>query len=722
MPSSAYAPTVPGVTEPASTSKRLPEVLRAVRLVDDEGAPLKPNDRAGDLARVARGWYEAWEWYYAETKQCLAMENGAQFGYWNLRERRWVSTPESRNPDVIRIAINLIKPAVDQAKAMLTAERPRFGATAATSEGSDLAAGDAANELTEYFWRAKGLGRKYEKTARSAFSTGTAFVLVEWDTSLGAPTVIGASVGEDGEPQARFGMSGDIRFTVTQREQVAFDPASRDEQEGVGLFIKRRMSRARLLALFPEKDDVVLSDSGDDDEDPTWGRGEEYVERYSPATGGSGDDSTYESDEVTVYTFYLRASPDRPQGGMFIFTSEGKSLYEGDNPVYPSYEELQAGELWPEINWPVIALYGDERDNSPVGRGRTLDAIPIQKAVNGAFSKAVQHAALIANAKPILPGRSDFEWTDIPGQVIRTRRGESARDFGYLTPPQMPDAYMAIVNTGRELIENSMGINASSSGTTPTADASGRLVQQLQQRDQTRIAPIKAGLDHKWAVIVTLGLRFFRRHAEHKRRLLIVGENKAQALKFFDRSSLAAGTDVMVYNNTSIPTDPNQKMLWLMNFGTVLAQAKDERQEDLYIELANMRDLKGHLDKRSPHRVKALRNNRMLLMGEIPIPSPWDNAMVHKATLEELLCSEEWQRKVEQEEMDPAGMGQSELAEVAGLLWEHWTEMTLGALEPEPMPGDAGGMPPAPGAPQGLAMSSPSSEMTPANGSMTPTG
>lgn len=695
----------------------MPEVHRAVSETNDDGSPRTADDRAKDLHDLALGWYESHEWYYAETKQCLAMENGAQFGYWNLRERRWVSTPESRSPDVIRIPINLIKPAVDQAKAMLTAERPVMGATAATSEGADLASGEAANELTEHQWRFHQLTRKYESTARAAFSTGTSFVLVEWDRSKGPLYVSGASVGEDGEIVPTHAMQGDLRFTVLQREMVAFDPASREEQDGVGLFVKRRMSRSRLMALFPDRKEVLLKSDGGDDCDPSHGRGEEYVERFSPATGSAGDESTHVADELTVYTFYLRASSDRPQGGTFIFTSEGKALYEGPNEVYPTFEESTSGELWPRVNFPVFVLYGDQRENSPWGRGRTLDAIPIQKAVNGAFSKAIQHAALIANAKPILPGRSDFEWTDIPGQVIRTRRGERAADFGYLNPPPMPQEYLQIVNTGRELIENSMGINAASNGGSPTSDASGRLAQQLQQRDQTRIAPIKAALDMKWAEIITYALRLFRRHADQKRRVLIVGENGAQALRFFDKSSLAAGTDIMVFNDQSIPRDPSQRMLWLLNFSTVLGQAKDEQERDLMLDLMRLRDLKGHLEKRSPHRVEALRNNRMLLMGEIPIPKPHNNALTHLATLEELLCSEEFQRKVEQEKGAPGSMGQSQLEEAAGWLWQHWTEMSLGQMEPAAAPG--GGMvPPEPGTPEGLAMSSPLPAPSPAIGAM----
>ena len=694
------APTIPGVTEPAAYERRLPQALRAVALKDDDDRPRTPDDRAGDLLEEGRRWFEAWEWAYREAREIIAHENGAMWGFTNPYNGRYVSTPEAKVADQIRITVNLMKPAVSQAESMLTSEKPVFGCGAATSEGSDLAAAEAGNELLEFFWRFHGLGEKYRSTARGAFSIGTTFLLTEWDQAAGpiAPSQNRIMSNEDGTFGPEFESQGDLKFTVLQREQVAFDPSARDENGGVGLFTRRRMSRARLLQdpRFKGRSAVLQEFDGDDSSIPD-DRGEEYVERFSPATGRAGEDPQNAQDELTVYTFYLRASATHPQGATYIFTDEGRSLFEGVNEVYPSSQEVAGGELWPPHNWPVTVMIGDRRENCPWGRGRSLDAIPLNKAVNGAFSKAVQHVALIANAKPYLPKGIDFEWTDEPGQVIRYGRNYQPGSFGYLNPPQMPPEYMTIVNGGRELIENSYGIGASSQGQAPTSDASGRLVQQLQQRDQTRITPIKAALDAKWAEAMTYALRLFRRHASVKRRILILGENGVMALRFFEGASLAAGTDVMCFNDQSIPRDPTKRMLWMMNFTTMLSQSKDDQQRDLLLDLMRLRDFKGYLEKQSPHRVKALRHNRMLLMGEVPIPSPWDHALTHKSTLEEFLCSEEYERKV-LEQKGEGGAAPSRLEEAAGWLWQYYAEQAQAELMPQMAP-----------PPDGLAMSTPQS-------------
>lgn len=685
-----FSPTIPGVTAPAPWDRDVPDALRAVRTVNDEGDEIPEKERGRHLVTLARKTFEAHDWYYREVVEIQAMKNGAQFGFWNKAQQRFVSVADSADENVIRIPVNLIKPAIDQATAMLTAERPIFGAAAATSEGSDSASAEAADAILEHLWRFHCLGEIYRDTAEGAFSEGTAFVLVEWDKSRGAPQRVLAMDPETGMPTMDVQPQGDLKFTPLQRDQVGFDPAAQHPHGGSYVVIRRRLSRAYLLDAFPDRKEDLRKSSDRE----RFERAEEFVARYSPATGRADAIGSDDEDSLTVYTFFYSSCRKYPQGMTLYVTEEGAILYEGDNEVYPTEEEIAQGEQWPAIAWPLFTVRGDRRGNSPWGRGRTLDAMPIQKAVNGCFSKAVQHAAMIANAKPYLPKNLDFQWTDKPGEVIRYGRGHNPGSFGYLAPPPMPQEYVTIVNMGRELIENGMGINAASNGGSPTSDASGRLAENLQQRDQTRIAPIKAAMDEVWGGIATLGLFYFRRYADGKRKIQVVGENGATALKYLDRSALAAGTDVLVYNDQSIPRDPTRRMLWLMNFSTMLSGAKDEQQRALLLDLARLRDFKGYLEKQSPHRVKALRFNRMLELGEVPIPSPWDHPLTFRATLEEYLQSEQFSRKVESERMDPQNAGQSPTEEIAGFLWEHYSQQL--AMQMGGAPASPGGGPPAP--------------------------
>jgi len=675
---------------PAAWERGAPAPRLALRPTNDDGTERSSKDIGRSIVEVCRDAYEAHDWYYREVTEIGAMVNGAQFGFWNKAQQRFVSVADSTDENVIRIPVNQLKPAGDQATAMMTAERPIFGASAATSEGSDSAAAEISDAIMESMWRFQCLGEMYRDTANDAFNLGTAFLLAEWDTERGGFRHE-MSVGDDGEPVDEWLPNGDCKFTVVQRDQVAFDPAAKTPQEGAFVSIRRSMSRAYLIEAYPE----FAKELRKGYDRNRFERSEDYLARYSPPTGRADSAGSGTDDSLLTYTVFYSATRKMPHGKAIIVTDDGLILHEGDNDVYPTEEEVEQGEQWPSINWPLFTLRGDRRGNSPWGRGRMLDAIPIQKAVNGMFSKAVQHGALIANAKPYLPKGLDFKWTDAPGQVIRYSRAFQPNSFGYLNPPPMPPDYLNIVSMGREIIENIIGINAASNGSSPTADASGRLSENLQERDQTRMAPIKASIDEIWAQIMTYALRLMRRYASHERRVQIVGENGVTAMKLFDRSALAAGTDVLVYNDQSIPRDPSRRMLWLMNFSTMLANAKDEQQRALLLDLARLRDFRSYLEKQSPHRVKALRHNRMLELGEVPIPDPWDHALTHRATLEEYLCSESYSLRVEREQQE--GQGYSQTEEVAGFLWEHYSQQEQIQMGVAPGGGPPGA-PPTPGA------------------------
>jgi hypothetical protein len=278
------------------------------------------------------------------------------------------------------------------------------------------------------------------------------------------------------------------------------------------------------------------------------------------------------------------------------------------------------------------------------------------------------------------------------------------------TPPQISTEY---VNGAENLIsklEYVIGVNAASMGQSPTSDASGRLVQGLQQRDTTRIAPLKRDHDNQWACMQNFALRLVRRHGKGERILRVVGSDQQVQMKFLETADLAAGTVVYpVHDN--LPRDPQQRILALGTIMDKLAQAKTPEIQEAYLELLRLPDLADWMQRRSPHQNKAIRNNRLLLLGEndlpegtplppgwppgTPIPAPWDNAMIHKAELERFTCSPDYLDLVKAQKADPANEGKSPVEMSAMALWSYWAQASM----PKPVlagPGAApGAAPPA---------------------------
>lgn len=717
MTTYASGPTVPGITQPAAYERNLPQVDRALHAGDNSETPEQAS-RAVALAlyELAKSWFDTHAWYYRECVENLAMVNGAQYGYYSTWENRWIPVPEVRNSYEIRLVVNLEKPIVDQATAILTQEQPQFDCAPGATEVEDAAAAETANDLTRYIWDFHRLDGKFRTTAHGAFVCGTTFVRVLWDKTAGpfAPPQFtgGDPMGVDASGAVQFGdlapqftKQGDHLFETLQRDQVAYDPGAHaiDGTDGIGVMVREKLTRARLMELYPDTFKVEsAAERLDSDGDQMR---EARVERYTPYDASwSVKSGTHDprAEEVAIYTFYMRSREGYPFGRVFVFTADGQLLEQRDNDVYPTKAESDAGEQWPNYHWPVFALYCDTRENTPWGRGRVLDMHHAQKAVNGAFSKAVQYIAIIANTKVVMPKGLDVEWTDELGQVIRYGRTYQPGSIGYVTPQStLLNDYGNVVAQGREFMENIAGVNAATQGAAPSADPSGRLAESLQARDYVRLEAIRDELYRKWALVIKYALRLFRRNATTPRRLLITGENGTTAMKFFEGAKLAAGTDVVVFNNQAVPRDPTKRMLWSMNFSTMLANAKDEQTKILLIRLMGKREFIPFLQNLNPHEAAAERMVRQLLLGQQPKARPWHHALTFDVVLTQFLSSEEFEAKAAQN---------PQMGAYAESLWQWYHQQAI------PTPALPGAVPGAQASPaQGPATTSgpPESAMTP---------
>ena len=672
MPS-FYAPTVPGITDRREGDRASPSLLTALREPD-------PKKKVALLLDVAKDWFDDQTWYYREAVESLAFYSGAQWGYWSDRESRYISKPEPRSLDQVRLTIPAIKPVVDQATALLTQESPIFGAAAAKDEAQDSAASEAANSILDYYWRQYRLVELYRDSARDALVTGTVPILVEWDSAAGAQIVKTHPDPMTGAPVPEFTMvedptapegfkveparkrQGDLKFTMLMREQVAFEPGAKRDTDGLGVCILDEWLDSDLRHAYPEKfngEDGPEAGGRDDGQHGDYERAKD-AERSSPMGRGSasGSDAKSGTKKRRVYTFYVPSCDDYPLGKMIRVTEGYEPLVEEENPVYP--KDAEPDELWPRQKSPVFFVRCDNRTTSPWGRGRVVDAIGPQRALNGVVSKFVQHVATIANTKITLPKGLDEEWDDQIGQVLRLSRLTPPGQIGYLTPPNLPQEFLVGWERLKGEIEYIFGINSATLGQAPTSDASGRLVQKLQGQDMGRIAPVKRSIDQTWGEIMRYSLFLFRRHADEKRKILVVGENDQVSVQFFDRSDLAAGTDVLVFNDQSVPRDPAQRGLWLQQFTQTLQMVQEPNWRRMLMRMYRVKDFEGFLEDLDPDEQKARRLCQLIVLGQPIYVTPADDPLAMKADLERWTKSREFELLVARQQKEAGGWSKTE--------------------------------------------------------------
>lgn len=651
------------------------------------------------LLPIAKKWFEAWKWYHDECRQTAAMLAGFQFGYWNEATNQFIASPETDERDVVMVVCNLEQAIVQQAVGILTQGDPIFGTYPGTSETGDAAASEAGDLLSRWLWRNDGMGKMLKRWAKGAFCYGLTPVLEEWDSSGGIPYVAGLEepqpvVGEGGpalaQPKRVIRFKGRNRTVTLQRDQCAFDPVAAHVYDGAGFVVKERVSMGKAVALYPGK--VKRSNP----RDPDAGKTERDAERWSPSTKRVESADARQEDAVTIYRFYVKQTDKLPFGAEVRFLDDGTFLLRTDNPAYPSEARLAAGEQWPSYDWPVFFYCGDERENCPFGRGRILDAHGLQKTFNGDLSKIVQHHAVIANTKIVIPDDVEVEWDDEVGQIISVSSRTPHGAIYYLTPPSVPQDAIPLLDKTQGLMEYVCGVNAASNGQPSSGDQSGRSLDALQSRDSVRLDTIKSGLYATVALHMEFKLRQFREYADEPRMISVVGENERVACKMLSKTSIAGGTHVVVFNDTSLPSDPSKRILALSTLATTIAQAPDERMRMVLLKLTGLHDFAGFFRSLDPHGDRAERMKRRLLLGERPQPMPWDNPLTFKAAFDDFVCSEQVETRIEQEggiapdmTPDPATgvpsgkfVAKGQFGQGVLALWQRYTDLAVPAPPP----------------------------------------
>lgn len=698
---SAVQTSVPGLTA-APHRSLAPDVCRAL----EEPDKLR---QAQMLRDVCSEWFRAHAWYYREAAECKAFYAGFHWGFWSEPRGLWETQPRTRNPDEVRLTVNIYGALMDQGAAMLTQDDPHFDTAAVKNEIRDVAASEATSQFTDYWWRQYRLGQKYRLTGRTVLNEGTALIYVRYDQTAGPMVDAGYEMVEPPEFD-ELGLltrepvfenkkkpAGGMCWDILPVDGFAPDPSATSENDGAGVFLRFQKPRSWLYENYPEAYAQNEGTPYAGVDTSTVSQESTIIGRTSTVTLTSASlvnsGSSVSQDMVWIYVWYGRQTPKYPRGTMRVFAQDGALLDEGDNPVYPVTELGEDDSFEVSTHWPVIRVICDEREGSYWGMGRGPKLIGPQKAINGLWSKALQHAAKIANAKMKLPAGLSDSWNDQIGQVFRIPRTVQADQIGYVAPPSMVQEYGPLASQMQAHMEYLFGVNAATQGQLPSSDTSGIAIGRLQQRDMTRMAPIKRNIDAGWAEAVKLGLKFWRRWSPGKVKALVAGPNKATAVKEFDSSSFSETTDIQAFNNTFLPSDPSQRMVWLSTFAQTMAQVQDPRLRTLLIRMTNIGDFASFLDNLDPDDVKARRNNLKLLRGESPMVLPCDHALTNKAALEELMKSEEWEDMVRQEEA--AGGGQSVLKQKCLSLWNYYSMISMGMDPQQAMAQSGGGGSPA---------------------------
>lgn len=162
--------------------------------------------------------------YEREAKEDYDFYHGAQW----TEAQRYELLSKNQNP----IVVNVIYPAVEQARAMLTTNKPRFSTTG--REDSDTRTGRVFSELLTWIWDRNDGNVKLKQIITDYYVLGMGVGIVYFD------------------PHADLG-KGEIKFESVNPLDVYIDPNSRDPfcRDASNILVTGVMTKEQLEVMYP---------------------------------------------------------------------------------------------------------------------------------------------------------------------------------------------------------------------------------------------------------------------------------------------------------------------------------------------------------------------------------------------------------------------------------------------------------------------------------------
>lgn len=211
------------------------------------------------------------------------------------------------------------------------------------------------------------------------------------------------------------------------------------------------------------------------------------------------------------------------------------------NPL-PQTEEVEEPELEPtKIPFyrptllPVVVRKNTSADRSLYGKSDCDTIRPQQQAINKIESR-IMDKLVRASVTPVLPEDAEVQSTNaIFGQVIRTRQGENAHNYGVVDTTPRIDADIA---EGERLYQQAkmiLGITDSYQGVSEYAGQSGKAMQTLAMQSAGRIESTRRMKRFAYSQLDAIAFQFALAYSDEPRNLRYTDANGMEQNTQFSR-------------------------------------------------------------------------------------------------------------------------------------------------------------------------------------------
>ena len=319
-----------------------------------------------------------------------------------------------------------------------------------------------------------------------------------------------------------------------------------------------------------------------------------------------------------VFTYYERPNPLNPEG-CFKVEVNGNVLQEGKWP-FPWTDSLNIAEARESVI-----------ENEPYGSTILSDVRSPQAALNAAWSGMLEHMRTASTHRLVLDESWEDRLDDLfdnPAYPLVGPMEKGAPD--YLKAPPMPTQYLNAIAMLKEEIDNLMGVHDVSRGSAPANIESGFGLSILAEKDSSPVGRLIKESARVWSRVAWMVLELHEAQVKETREAMIRDANGAPSRRKWRGKDIMGQTEAIVPIDAIVPRSEAAMRQFAQEALQMGVIAPDDPLALVkYARLADMPDQRGLIAANNADADKAIRENEMVVMDEIPMPREFDDHDVH---------------------------------------------------------------------------------------------
>lgn len=334
---------------------------------------------------------------------------------------------------------------------------------------------------------------------------------------------------------------------------------------------------------------------------------EDVQKRITALMEGNGQIKIENS--ATVFEYWQIPNKEYPKGRLFIFTDK-EIILDVDLP-----EEYKGRLAYHEFEYLDILL-------SPYAQGMIEQLISLQEEYNFTITRLASYKKWMAG-KVMIPRRAKIstKWDDEVGQMIFYESGHGVPT--YQNPPSPPAFLMEDLVRIRKDMEDIAGAHDAAMGRLPQDVKSGVAIENLNELDNSQMAPNLMTLEQKLAFFTEMVLDIMQYRYTEKRFVELTGDLYGAEVKSFKGSDLNTNRRIRVTLGSSLPTSKDTRQKYILDL-----EARGFINKQKARELLEFGDVEGIYHSVDESLAK-MENQALVKGGQNVKAEQWEDHAVH---------------------------------------------------------------------------------------------